>query len=280
MNFKITLFLIFLAGTAFAQEPDTYKAYDFSNLDLEKIEPEAVRDQIDSIYRTSGIDSLSQLLSLAHSVTYTEKYVSFIIGYQSSSASLSSLNSGLAALGLDKLSENVGGVPWGFDVRGRRLLFTYWFAPGIKNRVSNDDYSIEVEGMSFQLGIGYDILNLKRLQLYPQLAFGHQSFDIEVHRKNAVNDVVTVNDLILDPAGTSMTKSSFDMTYGLELDYHLLYSKANGGIILGLRYGRVVTLAEGPFKINKSKTKFESSDSISESFVSIVAKFYRKRQRV
>jgi hypothetical protein len=279
MNFKITLLLILLAGSAFAQEPETYNTYDFSTVDLEKINADAVREQIDSMYRTSGMDSLSQLLSLAHSVTYNEKYVSFIIGYQSSRASLNSLNSGLAALGLNKLSENVGGVPWGFDVRGRRLLFTYWFAPGIKNRVSNNDYAIEVEGMSFQLGIGYDILNFKRVQLYPQLAFGYQSFDIEVHRKNAVNDVITVNDLVLNPAGTSMTKNSFDMTYGLELDYHLLYSKANGGIILGLRYGRVVTLAEGPFKINKTKTKFESSDSINESFLAIVVKFYGKRQR-
>ena len=248
MNFKNTLLLLFIAGTAFAQEPDR-KEYDFSTVDIEKIETDLVRKQLDSIYRTSGMDSLAQLLDFKRSETYSEKYVSFFIGYQSTRASLNSLNSGLAAFGFDKLSENFGGVPWGFDVRGKRFLFTYWFAPGIKNQASDGDYTVEVKGTNFQLGLGYDILNLKRLQLYPQVAFGLQDFDIEVKINRAPDYIRTVNDLILNAAGTSLKKNSFDMSYGLELDYHLLYSKSKGGIIVGLRYGRVVTLADGKFKM-------------------------------
>jgi len=203
--------------------------------------------------------------------------VSFNIGYQSARASLEGLNSGLRSLGFNELSENFNGVPWGIDVRGKRLLVTYLLVPGIKNRASNNDFTVEVNGINMQLAFGYDILRLRRLHFYPQVSFALQDFDIEVTRKNSSNDIISVNDLVVNPSGTKLEKSSFDMSYGLELDYHLLHTISRGGIIIGLRYARVVTLADERFRINDSESSFKSSDSINDSFFSIVAKFYMKR---
>jgi hypothetical protein len=277
MRFSLLIFLTLVVIKGSAQDFDSpYKVYDFSNVDPTKISSEAIAQQIDSIYRTSGYDSLIQLMSHIQKSKYTERYVSFNIGYQSSHASLQDLKTGLSALGFSDLSENFSGVPWGLDIRGKRLLVSYLLVPGIKNRASNDDYSIEVSGINMQLAFGYDVLHLRRLHFYPQFSFALQDFDINITRKNATSDITDVNDLVLNPAGTRLEKSSFDMSYGAELDYHLLHTLSRGGIILGLRYGRVVTLADEKFMINKSKSGFQSSDTIVESFFSIVAKFYIK----
>src|SRR5688572_19809909 len=237
MKFKLAILLCFSITTVFTQDLDTlYKVYDFSDVDVSKIKTDVIARQLDSIYRTSGYDSLSQLLNHVRKSTYTEKYVSFNIGYQSSHASLDGLNSGISMLGFSELSEKVGGVPWGIDVRGKRFLLTYLVVPAIKNKATDGDgCSVEVNGINMQLALGYDIVQLRRLHVYPQLAFGLQHFDIETHRNNATKYVVTATDLLINPAGTTLEKRSFDMSYGLEVDYHLLYSTSSSGVIVGLR---------------------------------------------
>jgi hypothetical protein len=278
MRLKLLIFLCVLITKAYTQNPNSpYRVYDFSNLDVSEINTNLIGKQLDSIYRTSGYDSLVQLFTHVRNSTYTEKYVSLNIGYQSTRASLGNLKSGLRSLGFNELSENFSGVPWGGDIRGKKLLVSYVLVPGIKNSASNNDYLIEVNGINLQLAFGYDILRLRRLHFYPQISFGLQDFDIDVTRLNSTADIVNVEDLVFNPAGTELEKSLFDMSYGAELDYHVLYSISRGGIILGLRYARTVTLAEGGFRIHKSKSAFESPDSIDESFFSIVAKFYMKR---
>lgn len=272
-----TLFTL-LASAGYTQDLNSsFKVYDYSNVDVTNVQTRDIAQQLDSIFLTSGYDSLFQLMAFVQQQTYTEKYFSFNIGYQSARGSLSELNGGLRTLGFDKLSEYFGGVPWGFDIRGKRLLATYHMVPGMKNTASNNDFTVEVSGLSMQLVFGYDILHLRRLHFYPQIAFGLLAFDIEVMRKNSVNDITTVYDLVTNPSGTRLGNTSFDMSYGVELDYHLLHTIARGGIIIGVQYGWVVPLAEKKFKIKDSKSSFQTSDSMKESFFSVVAKFYMKR---
>jgi hypothetical protein len=278
MKLTTIVFLFASIATAYAQDFETpYKIYDFSDVDPDEVDAGAVEQKLDSVYRTSGYDSLLQLRAYIQRSTYTGKYVSFTIGYQSSRASLEDLKSGLASLGFNELSENFSGVPWGIDFRGKKILVSYLLVPGIKNRASNADYSVEVKGINMQLAFGYDLLHLRRLHFYPQISLALQDIDISVTRKSSTTDIVNVDDLVLKPAGSELRKSSFDMSYGVELDYHVLHSISSGGIILGVRYGRVVTLTDGKFRINDSKSSYESSDSMNESFFSVVAKFYMKQ---
>jgi hypothetical protein len=276
----IFLLLVAAAYGSAAQQPEmSYRVYDFSEIDPGKIDRYKVEKQLDSIYRNSGYDSLLQLLSHARSTSHRAKYVGFVIGYQATQASLSHLKNGLNAMGFNSLSENFGGVPWGTDLRGKRLLASFILVPGLKNTASNSDYKIEVNGINLELVFGYDVLNLKRLHFYPQLSLSLQDLEIEVKRKTAATDVTNVNQLILNPAGTSLEKSSFNLAYGVELDYHLAYSAAGGGIILGLRYGRTTPLVKGKYTISGGDpSSFKSPDIMNESFFSVVLKFYMKMQ--
>jgi hypothetical protein len=275
----ILIFLSLVLGyKSAAQTQEPYKVYDFSSVDLHSLDKNGIVRQLDSIYRNSGYDSLLQLHSQIRSATYTRRYMAFNIGYQASFASLSNLNIGLKPFGFNEISETFSGVPWGVDLRGKRVLFSYLLIPGIKNSAQNSDYKIELRSISMELAVGYDILNLKRLHFYPQLSLGFQDLDIEMIRKSATTDIINESEMVMQPAGTRLEKRSLMLSYGGELDYHLLYTPAGGGIILGLRYGLTSILSNGKFKINEKPSAYSSSDKICESFFSAVIKIYVKRE--
>ena len=147
--------------------------------------------------------------------------------------------------------------------------------PGIKNTAENDEYKVEGRGINMTVALGYDIINLKRLNFYPQAALIMQDFDIHLKRKNATRDIQTITGLIANPAGGRLENRALNASLGLELDYHLLYSpKGGGGVILALRYGRVLPLSKGKFKIDGRDSSYKSDDRISESFFAVVLKFY------
>jgi hypothetical protein len=276
MRYTITLCSLVISYTVVAQE-SPYKFYDFSKVDPAAVDYDRIGQQVDSIYRNSGYDSLLQLYQYAKDRTYTEKYVCFSIGYRASFASLDHLTTGLASLGFDDLSETFGGVPWGVEIRGKKLLFGYMLTPVIRNSVSNADYTIDVRGIEMEISLGFDLINLKRIQFYPQVGLALQDLDIDVMRKSANVDITDVEGMVLQPAGSQLDKSSFVLTYGAELDYHLAYSTARQGIILGLRYGFSTPIVEGKFKVNGKTSSYESADRIATSFFSAVLKFYLKR---
>lgn len=270
----LTLVLLPAALTTFAQHREPGKTYDFSSVDPQKISKETIYKEMDSIRMASGYDSLMELASYIRSRESTQDYVAFVIGYHSQQASLDNFQDGLRSSGFTTISETFGGVPVALEVRGGRFLFTYLATIGIKNRASNSEYTLDVKGFNAHLGVGYDILNTKRFQFYPQLALGIQGFDIDLKKKSAASDIKNINELLSNPSGTALSRNSFNLTYGLELDYHLLYSPNGVGIILGAQYARTATIAEGNFRINGNRSAFESNDRMNQSFFAVVLKFY------
>lgn len=270
-----TLILIILCFNVRAQEV-IHKQYDFSNLDVEKVNQERLAQSIDSIWYAVLPDSLIQLYSYVQRHKHKAGYISFDIGYESSTASLMHLNTALQSLGFGEISETFGGIPWGGSVKRSRWLFTYLFAPGIKNSTSTDAYRIAVEGISMDIAVGYDLLNLKRFQLYPQLRLGLQEFEINAFRKAAPQDITDVSALVSNLTETTIERSSLPLTYGLEADYHLVHSEGSGGIILAFKYGLTADLAAGKWKINKETSAFSSADRIRESSFTVLLRFYAK----
>lgn len=274
MKLPSFVLLMILCFSLHAQEAD-YQ-YDFSKVRVEEVDQEKLEQSIDSIWNAVLSDSLMQLYSYVQAHKPTSGYFSFDIGYESSTSSLTHLNRELQALGFGEITETFGSVPWGFSLKRNRWLFTYLFAPGIKNSTSNDDYRIEVEGMSLDIAAGFAALDLKRLQLYPQLRLGLQDFEINAMRRAARHDITDVNELISNPAETTIERSSLTLTYGLEADYHLLYSENSGGIILAFKYGVTSDLARGKWKIDNETAAFSSSDRIRESSFTLLLRFYMK----
>jgi hypothetical protein len=175
------------------------------------------------------------------------------------------------------MSQNFGGIPFGAEVRGEKYLFSYLFTPGLINSVNDANYKIEARGLQLELLLGYDILNLKRIHFYPFVAIAFQDFAMSSFRTAASTDIISINDFVLNPSGTTISQTSLAITYGAELDFRLTNPYSRLGLILGLRYGRTQTLVEGKFKVDYNSSSFSSPDVFYGSFFSGVLKFYVRR---
>ena len=182
-NFLLIVMLHSIAVNTYGQQTYPAKTYDFSAVDPSRVNTEVLGQQWDSLYAASGADSISHLIAYVRLRQKTVQYVAFIVGYQRDKASLGDLNSGLQSLGLGALSEDFNGIPIGFEGRGKRFTGAWIATFGLKNSVSNRDYTVKVGGVNMQLVLGYDLLNLKRLHFYPQVTAGLQAFDLQVKRK-------------------------------------------------------------------------------------------------
>lgn len=273
-------FLLLIAKPAFGQEQ---KIYDFSGIDPRVTTVEKIDSLTSAIYRANyyklHLDSLAQLRAYLFEKNFSPKYVGLFVGYTSSKASLSYLNSGLRALGMPELSENFGFVPFGIDVRGKRLLFSYVFSPGIYNSVSNDTYTVEARGFQLEFLFGYDVLSFlhaERFHFYPFAAVSLQSFEMNSFRNAASTDIITVNDIIQNPSGTRIHQNLGVITYGAELDIRLT-DPSRSGLIIGFRYGITKAFAEGGFRIDSNSSSFSTPDRIQDQFISLVLKLVVRR---
>ena len=271
---RLTLIVLVTFSLHVDAQETNYRLHDFSQVDVDNVDTERLQQSIDSIWNAVLSDSVIQLYGYVMKHRSRPGYVSFDIGYESGTASLAYLNSELQSAGFGEVTETFGSVPWGISVKHNRWLFTYLLAPGIANTTSTDAYNLKVEGMTMDVAAGYDILNLKRFQFYPQLRLGLQEFEINVMRTAARRDITGVSELVSNMAETTLEKTSLPLTYGLEADYHLLHSAGSGGIILAFKYGLTTDLVRGKWKMNGDSAAFYSSDRIRESSITVLLRVY------
>ena len=156
--------------------PFEHKRHDFSKVDINKVDVEKLNRHVDSLYMKFYGDSLLQLQDYIRAKTPKKFYVAFVIGYESSMASLTDLNSELQAISMKEVSENFSGVPFGFAMKGKRWLTTCSVIPFTKQTITSSDVDLAVSAMNIDLNFGYDILNARKIQLYPQFSLGWQQF--------------------------------------------------------------------------------------------------------
>ena len=275
MKLFTLIVLVTFSLNVYAQDTN-YHLHDFSQVDVDAIDTEKLQQSVDSIWNAVLSDSVIQLYGHVMKNKSRSGYVSFDIGYESSTASLAYLNSELQSAGFGEVTETFGSVPWGVSVKRNRWLFTYLLAPGIANATTTDAYNLKVEGMTMDVAAGYDVVNLKRFQVYPQLRLGLQEFEINVMRTAAPRDINGVSELVSNMAETTLEKTSLPLTYGFEADYHLLHSEGSGGIILAFKYGLTTDLVRGKWKMNGESAAFYSSDRIRESSFTALLRIYLK----
>lgn len=274
MRSLILLLLCASWFSTFAQQR-IYREYDFSKLNLKSLDERDIGVQFDSVWYASGADSLARLAAHVRQVSYRPTYSGFEFGYEMSTASLPTLNDGLAALGFEMIPENFGAVVWGFNVRSPRWLYNVTFTIGASNKSSNDDYKLKVSATNIDLGIGYDIINHPKFQLYPQAALGFQGSWIEATPRQKL----TPGDLggwLSQGGERELNRGSLLLTYGVEADYHLVYSSGGSGIILGVRYGLTSDIIEGKWKMNGEKWDYDSEDRMKEARWVFLMRFYFK----
>jgi hypothetical protein len=192
-------------------------------------------------------------------------------------ASLKSLNKGLRAAGLETINDQFFVVPIGLTVKTARFQVNYLWHIVCRNKSEDASRKLDVRGFSFEMGLGYDVINGKRFQLYPQAALAYQTFNLKAVNRDAPTNIGQVDQLFDQAGSTTITKRSLLLNYGIEADYFLTQEKNGDGVVLGLVYGMSTDLAGGKFKMERHRSSINiHSDRLKTSYFGVIVKFTMK----
>lgn len=269
MKYVFTLFACVLALNCLSQHHfPTSRKYDFSQIDPSTVDKNELRKKLESAKINSGYDSLQALTQYVYT-TDDNQFATIAIGYQHGFASLTNLQRELGPLGFNNINENMSNFLVSLDLYKNRFMTSFIITPGFRNLSTNEDLELRIKRRAIEMGIGYDLVKNKHVDLFPQVTIGFQDFYVDVRQKNV--DVNSIPDLVNEMVNTSMRKRSFIFTYGGEFDYKF-YTATRGRIILGVRYAQVVEPGDGRYRINGESSDFRLNDEIAKSTLSFVLK--------
>jgi hypothetical protein len=269
MKYIFTILACVLALNCLAQHHfKNSRTYDFSKIDPSTVDKNELRKKLESAKINSGYDSLQALTQYVYT-TDDNQFATVAIGYQHAFASLTNLQRELGPLGFNNISENMSNFFVSLDLYKNRFMASFIATPGFRNLSTNEDLELRTKRRTIEMGIGYDLVKNKHIDLFPQVTIGFQDFFVDV-RQSDVN-INTIPDLVDEMVNTSMRKRSFIFTYGGEFDYKF-YTATRGRIILGVRYAQVVEAGDGKYRINGESSGFRLDDEIAKSTLSLVVK--------
>jgi hypothetical protein len=269
MKYIFTIFACVLALNCLSQHHFPHsRTYDFSKVDPSTIDKDELRKKLEAVKISSGYDSLQALTQYVY-MTDDNQFATIAIGYQHAFASLTDLQRELAPLGFNNISENMSNLLISLDLYKDRFMTSFIVTPGFRNLSTNEDLELRTKRRTIEMGIGYDLVKNKHIDLFPQVTIGFQDFLIDVRQKET--NVNSIPDLTDEMVNTSMRKRSFIFTYGGEFDYKI-YTPTRGRIILGVRYAQVVETGDGRYRINGNSSDFRLNDAIAKSTLSFVLK--------
>lgn len=244
------------------------RKYDFSKVDPSTIDKEELKKKLETARVASGYDSLQALTQYVYT-TDDNQFATLAVGYQHAFASLTNLRRELAPYGFNDISENMSNIILSLDLYKNRFMISTIATPGFRNTSSNEDLELKTKRRTIELGIGYDLVRNRHIDLFPQVTVGFQDFLLNARQKD--NNVNTIPDLLDPLVNTSMRKRSFIFTYGGEFDYKI-YTATRARIILGVRYAQVLEAGEGHYRVNGESSDFRLDDEIAKSTLSLVVK--------
>jgi hypothetical protein len=269
MKYMFTLVACVLALSCLSQHHfPTSRTYDFSKIDPSTVDKDELQKKLQSVKVSSGYDSLQALTQYVYT-TDDNQFATIALGYQHAFASLTNLQRELGPLGFNNISENMSNFLVSLDLYKNRVMMSFIFTPGFRNLSTNEDLELRTKRRTIEMGIGYDLVKNKHIDLFPQVTIGFQDFFVDVRQKDV--DVNSIPDLVNEMVNTSMRKRSFIFTYGGEFDYKF-YTPMRGRIILGVRYAQVVEAGDGRYRINGESSDFRLDDEIAKSTLSFVLK--------
>jgi hypothetical protein len=278
---KANVIFFFLLGSVgvFAQpgERTQQRTFDFTGIDLQTINTENLRRQYDSLFRKVKLDSIQQLLNYHYREEYSRDYVAYSFGLFGQRASLNGLNKSLKEAGMESMNDNFLAMPIGLHIKTGRLVMNYVGHVIFRNKVEDEARKLDARGFTFEMGLGYDVINSKRFQLYPQASLAYQTFHVKAVNREANTTISQVDQLFSQVGNTSLVKRSLLINYGVEADYFVSQFKNGSGIILGLQYGMSTTIAPGKFKMEKRTSAIDMQhDRIRTSYFGVIVKFALK----
>ena len=189
---KIILSLLFYSIyiTGFSQQPK--KTYNFSNVDTRHINQHSLQKKIeaenkrieDSLKNNSLLDSLQQLDNFIN--RKRNNFGGFEYSTEFPSAKLDKVNKELGNNGFPPLSVKYVKLGLGFVFKHNRWIhdLTLVAATLTKKTAANNTTVKILEANYFNYTIGYDLVNLPRLHIYPFAGLYYQNVNLSVEHRS------------------------------------------------------------------------------------------------
>ena len=176
-----------------------------------------------------------------------------------------------------------------FTWKRRFFVHDVFFALPFGREQQNDSLSISYNTWRpLHYSFGLSVLNSKYVDIFPFGALSLQMSDL-TFKPRLQSDPAPLTKLEemlpqiknygVSPSLTlDRTDVLFD--YGAEIDFHVAYSPAKAGLILGIRAGRCLSLTDGSW--HKGSTAITGLDDVilRDSYVSLILKIYWRRTAV
>jgi hypothetical protein len=275
--------------------------YDFSDLDYRKVKLDELtkklsiirnyNDSMMTIVRNKNIklrsDSLEQLYDLLNGDVSTSYNAYSVFGGMYHSK-LNALNSGLVKAGLPKLKENSTHFTNFLDYTWKRKRFIndIFMIDGVAQEITKANLTVTYKFRSLlNYSFGYAIIDSKRFQFFPFGCLSFQTSSIKFSNSNetfigftSVNFDSLIYGSSFNTRGVEyeLKKQELVLNYGVELDYHLFYSKRKTGIVIGARIANSQPLISNGWKYEGKTYSQLNGVNLKDYYVDFVIRIYSR----
>jgi hypothetical protein len=284
----LTIVVMLLSmGSIFAQHrifvPEDTTAYNFSNIDPKNIDRQKLwekirrnNDRIDSMFRAMKQDSLYQLNSYLD--WSPNDYASMSYVFDLVNVDYGRLREELISEGFDDIGETSVLPSIGLGITGRlkRWFIEYSLNIFIGHKKTSDGKSVKIDGANLlNFYLGYDILNTRRVALYPLVGISQQFTDIHLKREpSSTSTLSSVFAVEEEYTNLRIRRNSWRVGPALELDFRLGNPKVRNGAVIGIRYGLSYTFHQGAYKVNRNEIDYDPKLDVRGSYFSLIAKLF------
>lgn len=273
--------------------------FDMSELDYNKVHMDVLikkltrikhyNDSMMRVIKNKNIkwrsDSLVQLYDLLNGdITTSYNGYSFFVGQYHSN--LSDINAGLKLSGFPTFPEmnfhltNFLNYTW----KRKRFFNEVFMVDGLGRDISKGDINVSYKFKSpFNYTFGYAIIDSKRFQFFPFASLGLQFSTITISNISEkifdlyggmFDSIIRTSINYSRGVEYKLKKIEFVLNYGLEMNYHLFYSKREKGFILGVRAARALPIIGTGWQFEGERRAQFNKVQLNEYYIDVVARFY------
>ena len=275
--------------------------FSFSEKDVIGVDVLRLRARLDSISRYN--DSLLRIIkraniairsdSLASLYNYIQKdrsknYNSWNFSVAQNHATGGSLDDLLEKYGLpdfQKVSYDFSAL-LSFSWKRRRYVHELFMVIGVGRNNRNDkaDFFYNAH-RPINYSFGYSVLNTRLLDIFPFAGLSYQSSQLYFNDRTVdgfspqASADSSLNRLFLSRNGSDfrIKNNQIVLDYGAEIDFHVVYSRAKTGMILGMRAGRTLPLVSSGWRSGDFRYSQLRDVRLKEYYFSFVIKIYWRR---
>lgn len=276
--------------------------FDFSDLDFRKVKLDileaklakirAYNDSMMLVIKAKNIaqrsDSLEQLYDLLNGDISTS-YNAYSLFFGQYHSNLGSLNKGLNVSNFPQLENTSYHFTNFFDFtwKRKRCLNELYMIYGIVKDVTMGNVSVSYNYWSpLNYTFGFAVIDSKRLQIFPFAGLSYQSSNIKFSNSfeqlfelgsASYDSLLSASNINRRGVDYQLKKRELVLNYGLEMDFHLIYSKRKTGVILGVRAGKLQPLLSGGWIFEGKRYSQLSDVTIRDYYIDAVIRIYTRR---